>query len=52
VINTETPDHPCSDREIVKTLRQEYGIEIARRTVTKYRESMAILSSSKRKKVK
>ena len=52
VINAETPEHPCSDREIVKTLRQEYGIEIARRTVTKYRESMAILSSSKRKKVK
>jgi RNA polymerase sigma-54 factor len=50
VVSQETQDHPCSDREIVRILRQEYGIDIARRTVTKYRENMGILSSSKRKK--
>ena len=50
LISQETEDRPMSDREIVKMLRSEYGIAIARRTVTKYRESMTILSSSKRKK--
>ncbi len=52
IISREPPDKPYSDREIVKILWEEYGIEIARRTVTKYRESMGILSSSKRKKFK
>jgi len=51
-INQESSEHPMSDREIVAVLRQEHGIEIARRTVTKYRESMAILSSNKRKKMR
>ncbi len=50
IINREAPEHPYSDREIVKILWEEYGIEIARRTVSKYRESMGILPSSKRKK--
>jgi len=42
---------PYSDREIVNILRKEYEIEIARRTVTKYRENLGVLCSSKRKKV-
>jgi RNA polymerase sigma-54 factor len=45
----EDPKKPMSDQEIVNRVR-EYGIDIARRTVTKYREMMGILSSTKRKR--
>ncbi len=41
---------PYSDQDLVAFLKKE-GIDIARRTVAKYRESMNIDSSSKRKKV-
>jgi RNA polymerase sigma-54 factor len=50
MIAAEAPDHPISDQEIVEVLQKE-NIDIARRTVAKYRESLGILSSSKRKKV-
>lgn len=50
LIAVESTDKPISDQEIVEILKQE-GIEIARRTVAKYRESLGILSSSKRKRV-
>lgn len=50
VIELEDPKKPFSDQEIVERLR-ELGIDIARRTVTKYREMMGILSSSKRKRL-
>jgi len=49
VVGGEPAENPLSDLEIVELLRREYGIAIARRTVTKYRESMAILASNKRK---
>ncbi|MDJ0836089.1 MAG: RNA polymerase factor sigma-54 [Acidobacteriota bacterium] len=45
----ESPTKPYSDATIVKILTRE-GIQIARRTVAKYREELGILSSSKRKK--
>jgi RNA polymerase sigma-54 factor len=48
VIAREDPRRPLSDQRIAGTLRAS-GIEIARRTVTKYRESMRILSSTRRK---
>jgi len=50
IIDSENPKKPHSDQEIVKMLRTQ-GINIARRTVTKYREVMGILSSTKRKKL-
>ncbi len=50
VINAEDPRHPMSDQTIVDQLRAD-GIDIARRTVAKYREALNILSSSRRKKV-
>ena len=50
IVAGETPSAPVSDQEIVEILKKE-NINIARRTVAKYRESMNILSSSKRKKV-
>ncbi len=48
VIAHEDSRHPLSDQRIAGILRTS-GIEIARRTVTKYRESMKILSSTRRK---
>lgn len=50
IIMAEKPEKPFSDQEIVKLLREK-DIVIARRTVTKYREMMSILSSTKRRKV-
>ena len=51
LIDTETPSHILSDDNIVALLGQE-GIKIARRTVTKYRESMGIPTSGQRKRAK
>jgi RNA polymerase sigma-54 factor len=49
LVGKEDPKKPYSDCEIVDLLKQK-GINIARRTVAKYREMMGILPSSKRKK--
>src|SRR5215471_8878075 len=50
LIATEDPRHPFSDQKIVELLREQ-TIDIARRTVAKYREQLGILSSSKRKQL-
>ena len=50
IISDEPPSRPFSDQKIVQILKEQ-SIDIARRTVAKYREQMGILSSSKRKKV-
>jgi RNA polymerase sigma-54 factor len=49
IVAAEDPKHPYSDQRIVELLKDQ-GIEIARRTVAKYREVLGILPSSKRKK--
>jgi RNA polymerase sigma-54 factor len=49
IVSGEKPKKPYSDCEIVDLLEAK-GINIARRTVAKYREMMGILPSSKRKK--
>ena len=49
VIKSEDKKKPLSDDDIVKLLNDK-GIKIARRTVSKYRSELGILSSSKRKK--
>ncbi|MFA6412585.1 MAG: RNA polymerase sigma-54 factor, partial [Syntrophales bacterium] len=49
VISEEDHKKPLSDSEIVELLALS-GINIARRTVAKYREMMHILPSSRRKK--
>ncbi|WP_038036711.1 RNA polymerase factor sigma-54 [Thermopetrobacter sp. TC1] len=51
LIDAEDPDHVLSDDKIVDILRAE-GIDIARRTVAKYREAMGIPSSVKRRREK
>ncbi len=49
IIQSEDSLKPHSDLEIANILKKQ-GVNIARRTVTKYREMKGILSSSKRKK--
>jgi RNA polymerase sigma-54 factor len=50
IVANEDPKHPHSDQKIVELLRDQ-NIEIARRTVAKYREQLRIQPSSKRKQV-
>ncbi|MDX9999708.1 MAG: RNA polymerase factor sigma-54 [Polyangia bacterium] len=50
LVAQEDSRKPLSDQNLTKML-QDQGIEIARRTVAKYREQLGILSSSKRKQV-
>ena len=49
LIDTEPPLKPLSDDKLVELLRQE-GHDLARRTVTKYREAMHIPSSYDRRR--
>jgi RNA polymerase sigma-54 factor len=51
MIDAETCDTVLSDDRIVELLR-EAGIDIARRTVAKYREAMGIPSSVQRRRLK
>jgi RNA polymerase sigma-54 factor len=48
LVDGEDKQHPLSDQRIAEILRQE-GIDIARRTVAKYREGLKILSAKMRK---
>ena len=50
MVSKEDPKNPLSDQRIVEILRTD-NIEIARRTVAKYRDMLGILSSGKRKKM-
>ena len=50
LITNEDARRPLSDQRIAEMLRVA-NIDIARRTVTKYRESMNLLSSTKRRQV-
>jgi len=49
-VSEEDPKKPLSDSKIVKLLGQE-GVNIARRTVAKYRDELSIPSSTDRKRV-
>ncbi len=51
LIQEEDPEHPYSDEQIARILAKD-GIEIARRTVAKYRNMMGILPSSRRRRPK
>jgi len=50
IISEENPKKPYSDQKIVALLA-EYNIDIARRTVTKYREMLGLGSSTERKRL-
>ncbi len=49
IVKGENVKKPYSDQKIVEML-DDKGIQLARRTVAKYREQLGILPSSKRKK--
>ena len=51
IILAEPTEKPLSDNKLT-TLLQDRGIQVARRTVAKYRESLGIPSSSDRKRYK
>lgn len=48
LVANENPKKPLSDQKIAELLSRD-DVEVARRTVAKYREMLGILSSSKRK---
>jgi len=50
IIEKEDPKKPYSDDKISKLLK-EANINIARRTVAKYREILKVLPSNKRKQI-
>jgi len=50
IIESENPQKPFSDEKIAKILKAS-NINIARRTVAKYREMMRVLPSNKRKQI-
>jgi len=50
IIANEDPRRPLSDQRIAEMLKVA-DIDIARRTVTKYREAMNLLSSTKRREI-
>ena len=50
LIKNEDPAHPLSDQEIFQSLSNQ-GIQIARRTVSKYREELKLLPARFRKRV-
>jgi len=50
MISDEDPKKPLSDAKLMQRLRNE-GIQIARRTVAKYREELRLASSSQRKAI-
>ncbi|MEW6236768.1 MAG: RNA polymerase factor sigma-54 [Candidatus Omnitrophota bacterium] len=51
LIEEEDPKKPLSDQKITEILHRDYNLNIARRTVAKYREKMGLLPTSKRKRV-
>ena len=49
LIEDEDKQNPLSDDEVAEQLKDRYGLEIARRTVTKYRKALSIPSSRQRR---
>jgi len=50
LVADENPKHPLTDQAIVNILKQR-GVNIARRTVAKYRDQLGVLSARMRKRV-
>ena len=50
LVADEDPAHPLTDQAIVNILKDD-GIQIARRTVAKYRDQLGVLSARMRKRV-
>jgi RNA polymerase sigma-54 factor len=50
LVDEEDPKHPLTDQAIVNILK-DGGVQIARRTVAKYRDQLGVLSARMRKRV-
>jgi RNA polymerase sigma-54 factor len=50
LVAEESPAAPITDQQIVQMFKEQ-GIQIARRTVAKYRDQLGILSARMRKRV-
>jgi RNA polymerase sigma-54 factor len=50
-IRYEDRQNPLTDDDVLKLVERRFGITIVRRTITKYRKALGILSSRERKKV-
>jgi RNA polymerase sigma-54 factor len=48
ILATENPSNPLSDERIAEMLAEQ-GVQVARRTVNKYRDKTKLLSSRKRR---
>jgi len=51
IVASEDPRRPLSDLEIVRRLNQEHGLEIARRTVAKYRSILRLPPANRRRRL-
>jgi RNA polymerase sigma-54 factor len=49
IIDAEDKSHPLSDEAIVKRLAEQHDLELARRTVSKYRKALGLGSSRARR---
>ena len=50
LVGDENPKNPLTDQAIVELLERD-GVQIARRTVAKYRDQLGVLSARMRKRV-
>jgi RNA polymerase sigma-54 factor len=50
MIAAENPEEPLSDDHIARVIGQEDGVQLARRTVAKYRDQLRIPSSVDRRR--
>ena len=50
IVAAEDPQQPLDDDALVLKLQRDHGVVVARRTVTKYRKSLGIPSSHRRKR--
>lgn len=51
IVAAEDPGRPLSDLEIVRRLNGEHGLDIARRTVAKYRAILRLPPASRRRRI-
>ena len=51
IVAGEDPRRPLSDLEIVRRLNQEHGLDIARRTVAKYRSILRLPPANRRRRL-
>lgn len=50
LVTSEDPKKPLSDQDLMDILKEQFKIDVARRTVAKYREMMRIPTSSRRRR--